>query len=315
MLLLQKGLTGDFKESCFHESAHWGWACFESGFLSGLLYLFGTALYVVAIPYTDPAATPPDLVKASWLWLGAALVFIVEAVIDVLDALWIRRAKAVEGSLLAQEFAVVENGEVHCMRWLDDIDFRLWQSVFFLLPSALYVVECFLDPNVVVVSRLNLMRSEGWSCPDFATAVDHTASCLFLVGSFVSIAGRYVAIRQTARENSLVVFQVWKAEHFFDVNWSAYGDGLFVIGSVFAVHCSFTPDRTVEITSDVLWLVDAVLYMFGSTPLLCATRRARKKASAPTTGPWQKIQRLESRQSLRKHWSSHSLWGPDFNGE
>lgn len=296
-------------EAVFEEEAttpFW-WAWIDSGMLTNSMFLLAEICYLWAIYDYNfdwdeeyPDQDEKHWKNASWLWLWAALLFLVESMIDFL---WSFKVLFVERRLRKAKLELAHTprateasrpsagadrpsaglldseGQALCCPWFDEIPWGLWSALFFVIPSCLYLAVCFFDPYVVVWHWLNW---SSMSDADYAELLSEIAAYLFLFDSLLGLAGRYSIRRQVPADDQLSLAP-WTASGFFTIDWAAYGDTLFFIGAIVGVIQQVREyNQPLDWVTNGLWALDAVFYMFASYPVL---RTLLKNRTLPATRP------------------------------
>lgn len=135
-----------------------------------------------------------------------------------------------------------------------DVDWNKWVAILFFFGSLLYLWQAFLDAY----------DEEAV----YYDALDLIASHVFLIDSILAIIAWEVGRRAdagTSRQRWIFVLN----PHMLD--WSGWGDLLFLLGSILDAAVSYMHPptysarliHTLELSSNLLWMVDAMLYTIG----------------------------------------------------
>jgi len=256
----------------------------DSGFLSSSLFAIAMIMYLWVIPINlSPVATKDDYILESWVWLWAAVLFVLESLIDLV---WSSYRWITESRLSQDRQAMAENNESWMLPptnsqqnlldqpcpCLDKVHWDVWAALWFLIPSLLYLLEAFFDPNICnpVLSWLNVFNMND---ADFVALCGKTAASLFVFDAVLGLIGRYCYRRQVRPSDRLLLVQVWHARGFFHIDWPAWGDLMFFLGAVFGVWAEWNADfglhdkEWLQWLTYILWFIDAVFYLFGSFPV------------------------------------------------
>merc|ERR1712072_1314941 len=108
-----------------------------------------------------------------------------------------------------------------CAPWVDKVHWDFWASCFFLIPSLFTLIQCFLDPNIVVWSWLNVLRGSGMTDDDFAALCNKISASLYIFDGLLGLIGRYSYRRQVDPADRLLIYEVWRARGVFELDWAA----------------------------------------------------------------------------------------------
>lgn len=264
------------------EPAPLWWALIDSGLLSTSLFLLAMVFYLWAIP-------EPEGHFQSNLFLVGALLFVAESGMDLFWAIKRWRVEIVlardkkelqelapmldreDGPGSAALLAKLNDASIapkeYCMPWLDDIHWDVWAALFFFIPAMLYLLSSFLDPNLIVLHWLNVMSFRGMSDQDFSTLVCQIAAWMFVFDATLGVIGKITYVRTEEPEDRLILYEVWRLRSFFELDWAAWGDAVFLIGSFVAVYQQYD-DVSVALdwVSQGLWALDALFYVISCIP-------------------------------------------------
>ncbi|CAE8683796.1 unnamed protein product [Polarella glacialis] len=209
-------------------------ACWQSFFESGML---SSVLFLVAMFMYD----------AAWFLdaksLATAAVFVVASALFVADALadivWSLHARAVD----ARDPLVDKI-----------VELELLGAVLFLIPSLFALLSSIADERIANFGGDALQNVCLWVSP-----------VLYFVDSLVVLAGRW---RELARRpktlRAPLLFLDTSQSCLFCVDWLTWGAALFCAGALLDIGDQAWPDNPWGLNfavSDVLWTLDALIYM------------------------------------------------------
>lgn len=311
----QKASTNEESRETFIGDSHapcW-WALIDSGMLSTGIFFIAMVLYLCAIPpyncipdpetyyyryryYTDSNSCVPTYHRSSWLYLIAAILFVVES---GMDAIWgVKRIIAQRSLQSAQKelgitatgrpsASTLQSGRPSGAESEDDIQYTafdnvpwdLYAALIFMTGSIFYLVASLIDKNVVNPpwTWLIIGYSDRSSIAPYSVLMSKIAASIFVFNSVVGLVGRYSYVRTTPREDQLVKVCVWTARGFFEVDWALWGDVLFFIGAIVGVYQQFNVyTEPLDWVVESLWALDAVFYMIACLPTMMSMMRAGK---------------------------------------
>lgn len=272
---LEEALSG---ERALQASPSW-WAWLDCGTVSTILFIIAMVLYLISIPYGE-SENQSDSEMYSWLNLVAALLYDLEACIDLIWSLCCWREKTnlqqdhhiLDADLTQSEQMMgVPSAFVAC---LVAVHWDFWSALFFLIPSLFTTVQSLLDPNIAVWSWLNVFHSTGMLNDEFSHLCGLISATLYIFDSILSLLNRYACRRQIARADRLLICQVWRACGPFDIDWAAWGDLMFFVGAVAGLWQAFFPVVWLTLVSYLLWLFNGLLYLVDGMPVLAKKTRS-----------------------------------------
>lgn len=243
----------------------------------------------------------PDNGNPSWLFLDEVAVVVAE----VATPTWLLQSSRAKPLVLIPPQVFPHPNRF--VPWLDNVRFDIWAALFFVIPSMLYVIVAFLDANVAAWFGFECLI--GWSdrYGDYATQLDELAASLFVFDAVIGLTGRYSYRRCTPMDERLHLFQPWKCEGFFELDWAALGDLLFFIGGL--VDCSLefnSYDMTLDYFTQTFWMMDALFYMVGCWPTFISLIRESRQQRAAIAARMSARANIERRKSTRTRLS-HSF--------
>mmetsp|Transcript_11007 Transcript_11007/g.18197 ORF Transcript_11007/g.18197 Transcript_11007/m.18197 type:complete len:319 (-) Transcript_11007:163-1119(-) len=233
--------------------------CFDSGLLSAILFLLAMIAYDVAKKATGRLK--------SWLNLVGAVLFCLEALIDIIWSIRARHlrvevsdmrttlqsnlVRSTEPSPTVRQVSTLTDGFNTPPHPLDRIDWDLWTAVFFCLPSLCAILACMADPNIARIESASIANIWNWS-----------ATLLYVVDGLLGLCGRW---RERVRlgKDAPPICGNWRL-----IDYLAWGDTMFLVGSLCDLYDQIHNSRVVSLVSYILWTFDALLYIMGSLRFL-----------------------------------------------
>jgi len=205
---------------------------------------------------------------ASWLNLLGGVLFTVEALIDTAWTAWSGFAEKPALSFTRRRSQSLRMGQLSSNTCWDTVNWELWSSVFFLIPSLLYLVEALADPNIKGIPMYQKLVLQGFDMGVFAKWLDWGAVIIFIVDGLLRLICRWRIRVNTAPSERLVLLHVCAADDFLHIDWITWGDVLFLAGSLLGLFDELYKSALLSWTSLGLWTMDAILYLIGCIPLL-----------------------------------------------
>lgn len=206
---------------------------------------------------------------AAWLTLLGCVLFVIESLIDCACGVWSYFEPKQEVGFTKPEVPG------SC---LDRVDWDLLASIFFLIPSLIFVFQSLLDTGLGSLC----IRMHGVNTDALYGKLYWWADTLFVFDALLRLIGRWRVRMQTAPSERLVLLQVCAAEGILRLDWTTWGDVLFLVGSLVSISSLAMDDAdntNVALSSDVLWAIVAVLYLIGCICLIQEERSVRDRIS------------------------------------
>lgn len=302
----RESLISDARAPCW-------WALFDSGMLSSGIFFVAMILYLAAIPpyncvhddetyyykyryYSDYNSCVPSYHWSSWLFLIAALLFVIESGMDII---WGIQRIFVQRKLQSaqKELGITATGrpslstsgrpsgaeseEEIKYTAFDNVPWDVYAAILFFIGSIFYLVSSLIDKNAVNPPWTWLIigysgRQSIWPYSELCCKI---GACIFVANSLVGFMGRYSYIRTTPAKDQLVKVCLWTAGGFFEIDWALWGDIFFMIGSVVGVYQQFaTYVEYLDWITEGLWALDALFYMIACWPTMSSMMKAGKGA-------------------------------------
>jgi len=292
------------------------WALLDSGMLSTAMFFIAMLMYLAAIPpyncvideatynyyyryYASSNSCVPSYHWSSWLFLIAALLFVIES---AMDAIWGLKRIFVQRSLqrAQKELGITATGRPSAstlrsgrpsggeseddIRYtaFDNVPWDLFAALLFMTGSIFYLVASLIDKNAVNPPWTWLIigyegRQSIWPYSELCSKI---AASIFVVNSIVGLVGRYSYIRTTPVKDQLVKVFLWTANGFFDIDWALWGDMFFFIGAVVGAYQQFaTYSEPLDWLVESLWTLDALFYMIACWPTMRSMMKAGECAA------------------------------------
>ncbi|CAE8604163.1 unnamed protein product [Polarella glacialis] len=206
---------------------------FESGMLSPILFLVAMFMYDAAW-FLDAKS-----LATAALFVVSSALFVAEAFADIA---WSLHARAVD----ARDPLVDKR-----------VELELLGAVLFLMASLFALLSSIADERIANFGGGTLQNVCLWASP-----------VLYFVDSLVILAGRWREVAQTPKTlRAPLLFLETSQSCLFCVDWLTWGAALFCAGALLDIGDQAWPDNPWGLNfavSDVLWTLDALIYMFVS---------------------------------------------------
>lgn len=258
----------------------------DSGVLTSLIFFVAMCLCLWSIPLGEQPGFKYRLSLHVTIWYS--VLFVVESAIDLGFGAYRWRVEAkMEADQVqlaavaaypqapqvsAQSYGAREQALTELFPdksygriWLDKVHWDVWASLVFLVASLFYLISAVFD--VGGWAWMDIFHSMGLNDEQFSSICSQIGAWLFVLDSFLCLAGRYTYRRTIAPRERLIIFRVWKLRGFFQVDWAAWGDMFFFAGAVASIICQYDESsEALSWFSEILWTFDALFYLFGCLP-------------------------------------------------
>lgn len=227
-------------------------ALLNSGMLSSFIFCGAMVFYIVGILFSS-SKDERNQRLSSELGLACAWLFVLEALLDL-------RAVSQWAMEAQQSSEELSQSWVHCVLVLDFLS-----ALFFLIPSII-TTAAYSPHFCVAVCHWCSMSYVTES--DFVSLANNIAAFLTLFNGVLGGIARATSILMTPEEPRLILFQIWKAQSIFGLDWSTWAAVLWLVGGILGVVQLMQEknDQMLDWIISWLWFVDGVFYVVSSCP-------------------------------------------------